>query len=226
MCFSATASFVTSGALAVAGGASLKLAKRHERMIALIPLFFAIQQAIEGIQWLLPHPSAQSQLLGYAYLFFAFLLWPAYIPAAVYSLETDKRRNKFLNWLMILGASVSLGLFLILFIYPLALSVNNNIRYGVPAAAPVIGIGTVLYTLAVVGSLIASSRRALRVFCALVLAAEIAAAAFFLNGFASVWCFFAAVLSALIYLFFLKRWNGRLGSGTLIVKEKLPIKAR
>ena len=73
MCFSAEASFIASGGLAVAGGASLKVAKKEQRLIALIPLLFAIQQAIEGMQWLYLYRGTSSLKLAYAFLFFGFV---------------------------------------------------------------------------------------------------------------------------------------------------------
>ncbi|MBI2415948.1 MAG: hypothetical protein HYV33_04815 [Candidatus Kerfeldbacteria bacterium] len=86
MCFSATASFVTSGALAITGSATLaKKPTRQLRWLAVIPLLFALQQTIEGLQWLAPKPSVLSTVLGYAFLLFAFLLWPSYLPLAVLS---------------------------------------------------------------------------------------------------------------------------------------------
>ena len=57
MCFSATACFVTAVGLAPVGIASLTLARRLEpqrwQPLALMPLLFAAQQALEGVVWLL-----------------------------------------------------------------------------------------------------------------------------------------------------------------------------
>lgn len=57
MCFSAEASFAASAALAATGLSSVVLAKTKKiRLVALIPLAFSVQQAIEGFQWLTPKP--------------------------------------------------------------------------------------------------------------------------------------------------------------------------
>ena len=92
MCFSAGASFVASGGLAIVGVASLKVAKKEERIIALIPLAFALQQAIEGVQWLSLQSGCPSLPLGYGFLFFAFIFWPVYVPLTVYLLDKKKRK--------------------------------------------------------------------------------------------------------------------------------------
>ncbi|EKD33265.1 MAG: hypothetical protein ACD_76C00057G0010 [uncultured bacterium] len=205
MCFSATVSFAASGALAVAGGASLKLAKKHERLIALVPLLFAIQQAIEGAQWLVPHSGVLGQIFGYAYLIFAFLLWPIYVPIIVYRHETEKHHKKFLRWFVVFGAIVTFGFFIALFVFPLEIFVKGNLIYNLLATPALALVGTILYSLAIVGPLLVSSERSFKLFGVLVFVAELAAWNIFLLGFVSVWCFFAAALSGCILLWFYLR---------------------
>ncbi len=164
-----------------------------------MPLFFAIQQAIEGWQWLAPHPSTISTILGYGFLFFAFLFWPIYIPSAVYFAETHKRHQRFISYLLILGLLVSLTLLIALVSSPLTINVCSNVIYPwFNASLPIILI-TILYTLAVNGSLLASSRPALRRVGLFSLIAELITLIFFSQGFVSVWCFFAALISGYIY---------------------------
>ena len=53
MCFSATASFIAGVSLSVFGVATVKKAKRKAEIpFAMIPLFFGVQQIIEGMLWL------------------------------------------------------------------------------------------------------------------------------------------------------------------------------
>ena len=53
MCFSATASFVASGALSALGVATLRATQRKAEIpFATIPLLFGIQQFVEGVLWL------------------------------------------------------------------------------------------------------------------------------------------------------------------------------
>ena len=206
MCFSATASFVTSGALVVAGAGSWKLATKSERLMALVPLLFAVQQALEGWQWLAVHPSGMSQALGYAYLFFAFLLWPTYLPLLTYVIETEERRRKWLRWLVVIGLCVSSSICVALFIYPLSVSVQEgNFVYAVAVPWHLDALGKMLYTLATVGALLMSSRGALVKFGLLGLATEIAAFTVYPGGFVSVWCFLAAVSSLCIAVYLYNR---------------------
>ena len=84
MCFSATASFVTAGVIAVIGVVSLSRARDPRTLpLATIPVVFAVQQGIEGLLWLnLPFApdGSISTALTFLYLFTAQVFWPVYAP--------------------------------------------------------------------------------------------------------------------------------------------------
>lgn len=171
--------------------------------MAMIPLLFAFQQAIEGLQWLVPHPGVASQALIYAYLFFAFLLWPVYLPLAVYQLERRGRRKRLLEWLVAIGITVALLLLGLLFVVPATVIVSGDpIIYTVPVPPMLYYVGTFFYSVAVVGSLLISSRKPIPLFGVLVLLTEVASLIFFPRGFISIWCFFAAISSIFVVLCF------------------------
>lgn len=75
MCFSAEASFIASGGLAVIGGVSLVMAKKEDKLLAVIPLLFSVQQAFEGVQWLYLDSGSSSLLAGYGFLLLLFGLY-------------------------------------------------------------------------------------------------------------------------------------------------------
>ena len=53
MCFSAPASFVAAAVTGAVGvAAMMRVHRREELPLAAMPLFFAVQQAIEGFLWL------------------------------------------------------------------------------------------------------------------------------------------------------------------------------
>nr|QIQ10879.1 hypothetical protein OJOKFFHK_00022 [uncultured bacterium] len=66
MCFSAEASFIGAGALAVIGTATLKTSYNTKNLLWMcIPLLFAVQQFCEGVVWLelrgtIPHSAFYS----------------------------------------------------------------------------------------------------------------------------------------------------------------------
>ena len=205
MCFSATASFVASGGLAVVGSATLRLASKKQRMIAVIPLLFAIQQAIEGIQWLAIDSGRVCLLAGYGFVFFALLLWPVYIPLTVYVM--DRKRRNITRWFLALGIVLASYFLFILFRAPMEIQVMKlGIYYKIGMLFGEV-TGT-LYFIAICGALFTSSIRAYRIFGVFAFTSAFITALFSRLTFTSVWCFFAALLSALIY-FYIKENRGK-----------------
>ncbi|MFA5186091.1 MAG: DUF6629 family protein [Patescibacteria group bacterium] len=203
MCFCASGSFAASGVLAVVGAATIAISQKEDRLIAAIPLVFAVQQAIEGFQWLAPHPGTSSLLLGYGFLIFAFIFWPAYLPLATYRVELDRRRRSILRWFIFVGALTSTYLLWALLAQPLRIFVHPfGIEYLINL--PLGLLGASWYLLATCGSLMASSRRSLQWFGAAAMFAALSSQAVFQSAFISVWCFFGALLSAFVF-FMVKR---------------------
>lgn len=209
MCFSAPVSFVTSGVLALTGAAAMKKAgKTPLRWYAAIPLLFSAQQFVEGLQWLADKPSVCSTVLGYGFLLFAFLLWPLYFPLAAYKIETDQTRRKMLRGMIWFGLVGSLSLLAVLIIQPLTVAVTgNSIEYQVFVPFDVAGI--ILYVVATCGSGLLSTRPGTRLFAGAVFLSFMVSILFYEFAFTSVWCFFAAALSVLIYLDVCKPMGGK-----------------
>lgn len=198
MCFSATASFVASGGLAVIGIETLLIATKKQRAIAAIPLIFAAHQAMEGVQWLAIDSGAANSCAAYGFMSIALVIWPLYLPTVIYLI--DKKRRKILLWPLGVGILLALYYLTLLITQPLEVRVIGysiyykiNMLYG-----PITGI---LYLFATGGSLLLSNHRAVRLFGVSAFASVMIAALFFQKTFASTWCFFAAILSSLIYLY-------------------------
>ncbi|HEY4478066.1 MAG TPA: DUF6629 family protein [Candidatus Paceibacterota bacterium] len=200
MCFSAGASFVAGGSLAVIGGASLKVAKKEEKILAIFPLIFGIQQLLEGIQWLYLKQGNVCQVSGYGFLFFAYAFWPLYVPLAIYIF--DKAKRKILIYPLIIGALVS-GFFITLF-FTNTLTITQewrSIAYNLHA--PIKAYVIVAYLLAVFIPLLTSSNKFLRWFGLTNIVLASMAAYLHIATFASVWCFFAAD-SSIVFFIYLK----------------------
>lgn len=200
MCFSATASFGAAAGLAVIGALSIAGARtRGGRMIAAIPLLFAAQQAVEGAVWshLVTTPWGQSFTpLATMFLFFAVFVWPAYVPFAFRAAEADPRRRKLMLALGVAGLAVGGYLLAVVTFRPSGACIAaDNLYYGIQVDGPLKPFLPFAY-LAVVIAPMASSTVPRARWLALATAASFAVAAWlFRVGFASVWCFFAAVLS-------------------------------
>lgn len=200
MCFSAGASFAASGALAVAAGANAKTKPDQSlRLLAAIPLLFSVQQFIEGVQWVIPKGTTLSLVLGYAFLAFAFVLWPAYMPIAMISAEPNPRRKRFMRLFAVLGVIIALYLLGVLLVFPLEVVVDHHhIDYAV--RMPYEWVIGVLYVVAVSVAPMCSTRPILRLLGLVTWIGAVLSAWFTFETFTSVWCFLYAVLSVLIYL--------------------------
>ena len=202
MCFSATASFVAGTTLTAVGVVTLTKAKRRSELpFAMIPLLFGIQQLIEGVIWLTFSHDAPvlKETMTYIYSIFSHVLWPIYIPFAFRILETEPWRRKVMLWLQ--GAGIAVGLYLLYFIVtrPVVAEVRGqHIVYFSPHfySVPMI----IFYIAATCVTGFFSSHTFVRLFGVLALLSFVATWLFYTNSLISIWCFFAAVLSLLIYL--------------------------
>ena len=210
MCFSATASFSAGAALLGVGTLTLRSAlashQRHVLPFAAIPLLFAIQQLIEGVIWLTFRVDAPllNSVMTYAYSFFSHVLWPAYVPLAVWLIEPPGRRRQVLLVFAAGGFAVAAYLVYILLAFPVvSRPTGQHVEYVSPhffAAATM-----TLYLLSTTASPIFSSHRFVKAFGALALLAFGAAYYFYAQWFISVWCLFAALLSAVVHQHFAPR---------------------
>ena len=202
MCFSATASFAAGTSLSVIGVATLKSTRhRTEIPFAMIPLLFGIQQLIEGVIWLtFAHEAPMlRQTMTYAYSAFSHVLWPIYVPLAIGVLEVTRWRRKVLAGFEVAGLTVGLYLLYIIVTRPVvAQVVSRHIEYISPHFY--IGVVIVLYVAATCVSGFFSSHRFVVLFGGLALASFVATYLFYAHALVSVWCFFAAVLSVLMYV--------------------------
>lgn len=202
MCFSATASFVAAAGLAAVGGVTLsKVKEKVEIPFASIPLLFGVQQAIEGVIWVSFGLPLVNTVMTYAYLMFAYVLWPVFVPVAVLLIETNPVRKNILRAISIFG--FALGIYLLYFIFAdpgKAHIVNQSIAYDFRHLYEFLPLA--LYVAVTCGSGLVSSHKILNIFAIGVLVAFFVTYWFFNVTFISVWCFFAAILSAIIYWYF------------------------
>jgi hypothetical protein len=199
MCFSAPASFAASATLIAIGSASLAGSKsKKQKIISLIPFAFAIQQALEGYQWLALESGAPNMPAAYGFLFFAFLFWPVFIPSVV--LLNEKKPTLILRSFLVAGVGTTSLLLYSLLTYPLDVSIlQNSIRYSVDIPNRL--LTSVLYFLAICGSFFFSTDRRVQKFGVLIFFSGLISWIFYEAVFSSVWCFFSALLSSLIYLY-------------------------
>ena len=214
MCFSATASFSAGVVLLGIGTLTVQSAhRRRELPLAAIPLLFAIQQLIEGVIWLTFRYDAPllNWVMTHVYSFFSHVLWPIYVPIAVLLIEPLRWRRAVLLGFVAAGLAAGLYLLQILLTFPV---VSRPTGQHMEYVSPHFFAATVmtLYLLAATVSPMFSSHRLVKVFGVLALLSFAAAYFFYAKWFISVWCFFAALLSAVIYLHFAMQGRRNLAS--------------
>ena len=215
MCFSATASFTASAVLLGIGALTLRGVQRPgDRALAAIPVLFAIQQALEGVVWLSLSGTLQGVLdpATQLYSLFSHVLWPIYVPFAVWSAESPGPRRRWLLGLLGLGAVVGGFLLYGMVVNPIvARPLGQHIEYD----SPHFYVATVLlgYLAATTLSQMLSRHRWVRWFGVLALVSAVLAYLAYAQWFISVWCFFAALLSGVIYLHVRSRPASHTGSG-------------
>jgi hypothetical protein len=199
MCFSATASF-SSGIILSAVGTTALIKNKDKSSIALasIPLFFGIQQLFEGFVWI-SLPSTQChQISMYGFLAFSLVFWPFYSPLAFFLAEKNIVRKKILLGLFALGTIVSMYFFGVMLTQPITSEISNNsIQYLVNA--PLVLIFTLIYFIATCASAILSTSKKLKIFGIFLTLFLAISLYFYFATFNSVWCFFAAILSLIIF---------------------------
>jgi hypothetical protein len=221
MCFSATASFTAAALLVPVGIASIRSAlaaapcqgggtARLALALAVSPLIFALQQAIEGVVWLgvVQHPPALfTDAAALAYLFFAYAFWPFWMPFAALRF-TEERATRQLRWVLrvLVGLGFVLGMVLwlpLLFapgpLAPQLVQGSLHYRTGLVFADQRLNdLGRAIYVAIICLPLLLAASRGLMIFAVGLLAAVALAEAVNGHAFTSVWCYFSAMLSGLI----------------------------
>jgi hypothetical protein len=215
MCFSAQASFAAGGLLLPPGLYCIQSAVRKcpaYLPLAVIPMVFGLQQICEGLVWVGLDRSDDDlvRAASLVYLQFALFFWPFWIPFSILFLQSSWKKRLTIGAIAFLGLIGGLALSLPLVMIPDLVETSvflHSIRYDF-AQSPAFEliswpIWQVLYLAVVaVPILMADSKEVVVVGLVLML---LAAVSHLLNAlaFISVWCFFAAILSAyLCYLFF------------------------
>ena len=212
MCFSATASFVASGALVASGVAIARIPKPKSAIpLSMFPAIFATHQFIEGLLWLNHRgflADNYRSVAVYAFVLIAFVLWPIFVPFSVYVLESGRIRRVIILLCQFTGMYVGLTNLVIIIRGPVNASVvGQSFSYTINTP----DIISALYLISVCIPFLVSSNKRLAIFGVALAAASVTAGFIASTGtFPSVWCFYAAILTLFLYLFFRYSANRKL----------------
>lgn len=211
MCFSAGASFTGGAVISAIGIATLREAKGpSSRIFGSIPLVFAFQQIAEGVVWLTLQTGGNEIIktgATFLFLIMALIIWPILIPYSVMRLEENRRRKRIISF------TLSAGIFLSFYyaVFLVTRSVNpqineHHIQYvnDFPQMAGHFAFG--VYVIATIIPLFLSTVKKMYIFGMLVFLSCLITGFFYREYLTSVWCFFAALISMVIY-FILKGYD-------------------
>jgi len=204
MCFSPEASFAGGVIISAIGLATVKKVHKPSQIVfASIPLFFGAQQFIEGFVWLSfsqPEFMHYHRLFTTLFLLFADVFWPMMIPLAVLHMEKNDKRKKILRILLVLGLSVSLYYgYCLLFFNVTPQIMGYHIQYTSDYPKILSLIAFVLYLITSITPLFVSTIQRTKILGIFMSLSCLVTLIFFTQFLTSVWCFFAALISAVIY---------------------------
>ena len=203
VCFSAPAD-VVGGVVVAAIGVD---AFRHLRgrgshlLLATLPLLLGAHQFVEafvwwGVQGEVPH--AVGRVALWIYLLIAFVVLPVFVPIAVLAVEPTARRWRMAPFVA-LGAGVAVVLFAAMVRAPIDVVEHPyHLEYVIRISHG--GFFVALYVVAVCGALLFSGYRHIEIFGFANLVAVAVLAWLTMDGFASLWCAYAAVSAGAIAL--------------------------
>ena len=204
MCFSAGASFAGAAVISAIGIASVReVHKPSHKLFATIPLFFAFQQVAEGVVWLSLTGGADDSLQkagAYIFLLMALVIWPMMIPMAVLKMEEDTKKRKLMRTIFAAGLILSMYYAVCLVnlnVYPRINQFHIQYINNFPRIPGHIAFG--IYGFVTISPLFISSVRRVSAFGILIIISFVITGILYKEYLTSVWCFFAALISAVVY---------------------------
>jgi hypothetical protein len=204
MCFSAGASFTAGVMLTFVGTETLrKVHKPSQIALASIPVFFAAQQFTEGVLWSTIGQPAHATLeivFTHLFLIMAQVVWPVLIPVALLLLEENRTRKKILFVLLAVGVAIGLYYSYRLIAHSIRAEIIGRHVVYQDTSPNLLGLVTIiLYLIATIAPFFVSSMKRVYVLGIIMSLSFIVAALFYLRCLTSVWCFFAAVISFVVF---------------------------
>jgi hypothetical protein len=204
MCFSPEASFAGGIIISAIGVVTVRKVHNPTQIVfASIPLFFGIQQIAEGFVWmtLSGHDYINLQKIStYLFLIMAQVIWPLMIPVSIMLMEDNIKRRKILRILSGLGLSLSIYYSYCL----LNFSVNPEIsghhilyKNGFPHSLS--NPAFAVYLFVTITPLFISGIKRTWLLGILMTLSCLVTAIFFRQYLTSVWCFFAALISGVVF---------------------------
>jgi len=204
VCFSPEGDLV-GGIVVTAIGVDAVRHLRHRKdhlALAALPLLLGFHQIDEAFVWWglrgdVPHELGRVAM--WVYLIIAFVVLPIFVPLVIMLLEPTARRKQIIAPFLAIGAVVSAVLLETIARNGPSVTLGSyHLAYSIGLQHGIVIIG--LYIVATCGALLASGFRHIVVFGLANVVAVIVLARLSADGFASLWCFYAAIACGAILL--------------------------
>ena len=130
----------------------------------------------------------------------ADVLWPMMIPFSVLFMEENRKRKKVLIVLLAIGIVLSMYYsYCLLFFNVNPQIMNYHIQYNSDFPKSLAKVAFIVYLIATITPLFVSSIKRVHLLGVLMFLSCLVTAIFFTQYLTSVWCFFAALISGVIY---------------------------
>lgn len=210
MGFSPEASFTAAAVITTVGVVALKKApSKAYQLFACIPLFFGVQQLMEGVVWL----SLLYERFAYfkdfstaGFIIFAWVVWPFWMPLTIGLIEEDPKRKKILKGLLYVGIGVTLALtYTLMFRNVQAEILDCSIIYNFDVADNIHATFGILYLIVTVAPTLISKVSKVWLLGVMNVLAYVGTKLFISDRILSIWCFFAAITSVIVLWVILER---------------------
>jgi hypothetical protein len=204
MCFSAGASFAGGAVISAIGITAIrKVHKPSHGLFASIPLLFGFQQFAEGVVWMELQGGGDDRILTaatYLFLAIALVIWPLVIPLSVRRMEEIKERKKYLSVILYAAILLSSYYLFCLLRFDVTPQINKfHIQYinDFPYFTGFFAFG--IYVAVTITPLFISTVKRMYLFGILIFFSCFVTGILYREFLTSVWCFFAAISSFVIY---------------------------
>jgi len=204
MCFSAGASFTGGVIIAAAGIATIRKVRKPSQMLfASIPLLFALQQFSEGVIWVSLRSGGYETIKYAATLIFmimALIVWPVLMPLSALKMEPVRSRKRMISVFLAAGILVSAYYAFCMVSWDFFPAIEgNHIQYRGDFPKALRNPVFALYIFSTIPPLFVSSVKRMPLMGALIFISCFITGIFYKEFLTSVWCFFAALISVVIY---------------------------
>lgn len=174
---------------------------RSDRVLfAVVPLVLGVHLLDESLVWWGlegPVPRPFGIVAMWIYVVIAMLVVPILVPLSIWKVQPTSRRRWVVAPFVGLGIAVATVLLITMLHGPVTARLgSHHLAYGIGLRNGILIVG--LYVVATCGSLLCSGYREIVIFGAVNLIAVVVLARLTADGFTSLWCFYAAVVSGFI----------------------------